>query len=397
MSDNILNKTKTSEIEERNKYFSSNLARVIFSILVLYVSKELNVINILMGNHLIISIIWFLLSYKFPTFQSKYPFYWLIPASLDILNCLMIIYVTGSAYSSWILSLSIISAISAMDKLKWRGLFTGITSSIGLAILLILVQLKVLPFIDIWKINYRPHSWILVIQASLLNAVVSFFLWESLHKISVININARDKAEKYNILINTFLKKIFQENIIEKIQNDKIEFSNFSPIVIIELKIKNNSESDFNLNEIYDLILPVCNQFKFNRISNENDFFAFCKLNSSEDLKTLIESINVIQKIYKEINNIIHRKNPNFEVQISSGIALEKLVSIEMEYNNSIYLLEQSPLNLARRLSLFDNKNTIFFSSNVYKYIKNTYSCNEEGKIVYNGKLESVYSIKYEE
>ena len=397
MRDNNIIKTENLEQEEKIKHFSSNLARIIFSILVLFVSKDLNVINIFMGIHLISSIIWFFLSLRFPMFQSKYPFYWLIPAGLDILNCLMIIYVTGSAYSSWILSLPFMSALSAMDKLRWRGLFTGFTSSVGFAVLLILVQLKFLPFIDIWKINYRPHSWSLVVQASLLNAGVIFFIWHSLHKISITNIIARENAEQFNNLIITFLKNLFQEDIIEKIQNTKGIINNYSPIVVIDLKTIINHDNKIDLNEIYDLVLPICNQFHINRISNSKEFLAFCKLNSSDELNSLKESIDVTQKIFKEIQNLIYKKNLNNKFQISSGIVYEKIVFLDEGSGNSVFLLEQTGLSLARKISLFNNSNNIYVNEKVYEIIKNSYKWFEEGSIAFNGKLENVYSIKYEE
>ena len=131
---------------------------------------------------------------------------WLVPASLDVLNCLMIIYVTGSSYSSWILTLTFITAISASDPIWWRGVFTGVSGAIGLSLMLILVQIGALPFTDIWKINYRPNSWSLVVQAIALNAGVSFFVWVAIHKSSVIANTGRVMAEKENSWINLLLK-----------------------------------------------------------------------------------------------------------------------------------------------------------------------------------------------
>lgn len=175
---------KELEQKEREKYRSPDLARIILSVIVLILSREIAVVNWLMGFHLFISLSWMLLSEKYPLFQNKYPLFWLIPASLDVLNSLMIIYVTGSAYSTWILSLPFITAMSASDPLKWRGMYTAIAGSVGLAIMLILVQVGLLPFADIWKINYRPHSWSLVVQAIVLNTGVSLFLRSTIYKLN---------------------------------------------------------------------------------------------------------------------------------------------------------------------------------------------------------------------
>ena len=125
------------EQEERKKYRSPDIARIIFSVIVLILSREIEVVNTLMCFHLFISLLWIIVSEKKPLFQSKYPLFWLIPASLDVLNCQMIIYVTGSAYSTWILSLPFITAISSSDPLRWRGAYTLTASSIGLAAMLI--------------------------------------------------------------------------------------------------------------------------------------------------------------------------------------------------------------------------------------------------------------------
>jgi hypothetical protein len=172
---------KNLELEERKKYRSADIARILFSLLVLFISRVISIVNFLMGFHLATSFAWMILSEKSPLFQIKYPLFWLIPASLDVFNCLMIIYVTGSAYSSWILSLTFITAITASDPLHWRGAFTGIAGAIGLALLLVFVQIGVLPFVDVWKINYRPNSWSLVVQTITLNAGVSFFIWSAIH------------------------------------------------------------------------------------------------------------------------------------------------------------------------------------------------------------------------
>lgn len=169
------------ELEEREKYRPADIARILFSLLVLFISRDIAVVNVLMGFHLTISIAWMIISEKSPLFQTKYPSFWLIPASLDVLNCLMIIYVTGSAYSSWILSLTFLTAITASDPLKWRGIFTVVAGTIGLALLLVLVQVGVLSFVDVWKVNYRPNSWSLVVQTVTLNAGVSFFIWSAIH------------------------------------------------------------------------------------------------------------------------------------------------------------------------------------------------------------------------
>lgn len=179
---------KELERVEREKYRSTDIARIILSVIVLFLSREIAVVNTFMGFHLFISIVWMFLSEKYPLFQNQYPRFWLIPASLDVLNSLMIIYVTGSAYSTWILSLPFITAMSASDPLKWRGMYTGIAGSVGLAIMLILVQVGLLPFADIWKINYRPHSWSLVAQAIILNTGVSLFLRSAIYKIHKENI-----------------------------------------------------------------------------------------------------------------------------------------------------------------------------------------------------------------
>lgn len=176
------------EQEERKKYRSPDIARIIFSVIVLILSREIEVVNILMSFHLFISLLWIIVSEKKPLFQSTYPLIWLIPASLDVLNCQMIIYVTGSAYSTWILSLPFITAISSSDPLRWRGAYTLTASSIGLAAMLILVQLGILPFADIWKINYRPHSWSLVVQAIVLNTGVSIFVRSAIYRVNVFSI-----------------------------------------------------------------------------------------------------------------------------------------------------------------------------------------------------------------
>ncbi|MBK9498424.1 MAG: hypothetical protein IPO06_03400 [Leptospiraceae bacterium] len=176
------------EQEERKKYRSPDIARIIFSVIVLILSREIDIVNILMSFHLFISLLWIIVSEKKPLFQSTYPLIWLIPASLDVLNCQMIIYVTGSAYSTWILSLPFITAISSSDPLRWRGAYTLTASSIGLAAMLILVQLGILPFADIWKINYRPHSWSLVVQAIVLNTGVSIFVRSAIYRVNVFSI-----------------------------------------------------------------------------------------------------------------------------------------------------------------------------------------------------------------
>ena len=168
------------EIEERGKYRPADIARILFSLLVLFISRDISIVNFLMGFHLFTSIVWIIKSEKSPLFQIKYPLFWLIPASLDVLNCLMIIYVTGSAYSSWILSLTFLTAISASDPLNWRGIFTVVAGAIGLALLLALVQVGVLPFVDVWKVNYRPNSWSLIVQTVTLNGGVSFFIWSAI-------------------------------------------------------------------------------------------------------------------------------------------------------------------------------------------------------------------------
>ncbi|MBL0266249.1 MAG: hypothetical protein IPQ05_20880 [Leptospiraceae bacterium] len=176
------------EQEERKKYRSPDIARIIFSVIVLILSREIDIVNILMSFHLFISLLWIIVSEKKPLFQSTYPLIWLIPASLDVLNCQMIIYVTGSAYSTWILSLPFITAISSSDPLRWRGAYTLTASAIGLAAMLILVQLGILPFADIWKINYRPHSWSLVVQAIVLNTGVSIFVRSAIYRVNVFSI-----------------------------------------------------------------------------------------------------------------------------------------------------------------------------------------------------------------
>lgn len=178
------------EQEERKKYRSPDIARIIFSVIVLILSREIEVVNTLMSFHLFISFFWIIISEVKPLFQSKYPLFWLIPASLDILNCLMIIYVTGSAYSTWILSLPFITAMSSSDPLRWRGAYTVFVSSIGLASMLIFVQLGILPFVDIWKINYRPHSWSLVVQAIVLNTGVSLFIRTAIYRINSFSIQS---------------------------------------------------------------------------------------------------------------------------------------------------------------------------------------------------------------
>lgn len=167
-------------LEERTKYRSADIARILFSLLVLFISRDIEVVNFLMGLHLLTSIVWIIKNEKSPLFQIKYPLFWLIPASLDVLNCLMIIYVTGSAYSSWILSLTFLTAISASDPLRWRGIFTVVAGAMGLALLLVLVQVGVLPFVDVWKVNYRPNSWSLIVQTVTLNGGVSFFIWSAI-------------------------------------------------------------------------------------------------------------------------------------------------------------------------------------------------------------------------
>ena len=85
---------KELELEERQKYRPADIARILFSLLVLFISRDIAVVNFLMGFHLFTSIVWIIQSEKSPLFQIKYPLFWLIPASLDVLNCLMIIYVT---------------------------------------------------------------------------------------------------------------------------------------------------------------------------------------------------------------------------------------------------------------------------------------------------------------
>lgn len=180
------------EQEERKKYRSPDIARIIFSVIVLILSREIEVVNTLMSFHLFISFFWIIISEVKPLFQSKYPLFWLIPASLDILNCLMIIYVTGSAYSTWILSLPFITAMSSSDPLRWRGAYTVFVSSIGLASMLIFVQLGILPFVDIWKINYRPHSWSLVVQAIVLNTGVSLFIRTAIYRINSFSIQSSE-------------------------------------------------------------------------------------------------------------------------------------------------------------------------------------------------------------
>lgn len=180
------------EQEERKKYRSPDIARIIFSVIVLILSREIEVVNTLMSFHLFISFSWIIISEVKPLFQSKYPLFWLIPASLDILNCLMIIYVTGSAYSTWILSLPFITAMSSSDPLRWRGAYTVFVSSIGLASMLIFVQLGILPFVDIWKINYRPHSWSLVVQAIVLNTGVSLFIRTAIYRINSFSIQSSE-------------------------------------------------------------------------------------------------------------------------------------------------------------------------------------------------------------
>ncbi len=180
------------EQEERKKYRSPDIARIVFSVIVLILSREIEVVNTLMSFHLFISFFWIISSEVKPLFQSKYPLFWLIPASLDILNCLMIIYVTGSAYSTWILSLPFITAMSSSDPLRWRGAYTVFVSSIGLASMLIFVQLGILPFVDIWKINYRPHSWSLVVQAIVLNTGVSLFIRTAIYRINSFSIQSSE-------------------------------------------------------------------------------------------------------------------------------------------------------------------------------------------------------------
>ena len=184
------------EQEERKKYRSPDIARIIFSVIVLILSREIDIVNILMSFHLFISLLWIIVSEKKPLFQSTYPLIWLIPASLDVLNCLMIIYVTGSAYSTWILSLPFITAISSSDPLRWRGAYTLTASATGLAAMLILVQLGILPFADIWKINYRPHPWSLVAQAIVLNTGVSLFVRTSIYKINLLSIQNAENWKK---------------------------------------------------------------------------------------------------------------------------------------------------------------------------------------------------------
>jgi len=188
-----------------------DLARICFSLLVLILCKDISIIKYIMLFHLCMSLVWIIIDEINPLFQRNYPKLWLIPASLDIFNSLMIIYVTGSVYSSWVLSLPLITALASSDVLRWRGLFSAIGGSVGFGLLLLLVHFDFLPYVNLWDSIDTVTSLTVVIQALLLNSVVCVSIWAAVHynAISIASITAKasSNSDNSNNLLNNLLPK----------------------------------------------------------------------------------------------------------------------------------------------------------------------------------------------
>jgi len=188
-----------------------DFARFCFSLLVLILCKDISIIKYIMLFHLCMSLVWIIIDEKNPLFQREYPKFWLIPASLDIFNSLMIIYVTGSIYSSWVLSLPLITALASSDILRWRGLYSAIGSSIGFGMLLVFVHYDILPYVNLWDSIDTVTSLTVVVQSILLNFVVCISIWATVHynAISLASITAKASSNNNNsnILLNNLLPK----------------------------------------------------------------------------------------------------------------------------------------------------------------------------------------------
>lgn len=389
---------KELEREEREKYRSADIARIFFSILVLVISRNIAVVNIFMSFHLVISVSWMALSEKYPLFQSRRPLFWLVPASLDVLNCLMIIYVTGSAYSSWILSLTFITAISASDPLLWRGAFTGIAGAFGLTLMLILVQTGVLPFSDIWKINYRPHSWSLVVQAAALNAGVSFFVWSAVHGASVIANTGRSAAEKESSLIHLIFKKIFSAETVEKIHKGTYIESEFSPVMTVALdqESRTGDMDEKAAADIFGFINSAIIEYDMKFIFYESDFFAVCRINTEKNPDDLNDVLQAARKIYSYVSDINRskkgKKHPTFKVRV--GISLENISAVKSNESDETYIPVQKNIISSLKIAYFGKKEGIYVSENVQKHLSSFSDSKLEGTLLLKGRAEKIYSLK---
>lgn len=389
------------EREEREKYRSPDIARILFSILVLFLSREIAVVNFLMSVHLFISLFWIVLSEKNPLFQSRYPLFWLVPASLDVLNCLMIIYVTGSAYSSWILSLTFITAISASDPLLWRGAFTGTFGAVGLALMLVLVQTGVLPFCDIWKINYRPHSWSLVVQAAALNAGVSFFVWSAVHGSSVIANAGRASAEKENSWIHQFFSKFYSSEMTEKIQRGSvIEFT--SPVMTVSVELGSVSSGIKKLNdeadsaEVNNIINSAIIEYDMKMVSQESGCHTFCRFSAAPGNTDLTESVQAALKIHSRVSKMNRSRKAEKlpPARIRTGISLENLTAVRDKESGEIFLPDQGSIISSLRYALFGKKTGIYVSEAVRKSLGTPFESRLEGKFLLKERTENIYSVQ---
>lgn len=392
---------KELEREEREKFRYADFARIVFSILVLYISRNVSAVNILMSLHLLISVLWLVLSEMHPLFQRKYSAIWLVPASLDVLNCLMIIYVTGSSYSSWILSLTFITAISASDPLWWRGAFTGIAGAAGLALMLVLVQTGVLPFTDIWKINYRPNSWSLVAQTVALNAGVSFFVWAAVHKSSVIADTGRTAAENESSWINPVLKRLYSEDTLENMRKGIFIESEFSSVMTVCLELEASSGSKKSISDkddygsLLNFINSVINEFSLTGIFQDSGFTASCRLSSFRNQRDLEDCIYGAMKIYSYIHkeNISRKKRKLPLIRIKIGITIENLSALKSEESGKIFIPAQDKIISSLKISLFGKKDGIYVSETVKEHLGDSVRTKLEGRSISESRSERIYSI----
>lgn len=389
---------KELEREEREKYRSADIARIFFSILVLVISRNIAVVNILMSFHLLISVSWMALSEKNPLFQSRRPLFWLVPASLDVLNCLMIIYVTGSAYSSWILSLTFITAISASDPLLWRGAFTGIAGAVGLTLMLILVQTGVLPFSDIWKINYRPHSWSLVVQAAALNAGVSFFVWSAVHGASAAADTGRTEAEKESSLLHLILKKIFSAETVEKIHRGTYIESEVSPVMTVSLdqEVRTGDMDEESAADISRFINSVIIEYNMKFIVHESDFFVVCRVSKKKSPADLNAALQAARKIYSYAADINRSKKGKSHrtVKVRIGISLENISAVEDSESDKTCVPMQNSIISSLKIAYFGKKDGIYISETVQKNLGSFSEFSLEGSVLLKDRAEKVYSVK---